>query len=81
MTPRRGPRLVVGALGGVPMRKKRKAVLAIVERGGRYWWRPLGIGFENPDGSIDVKLRAVPPSLVFRIRDIEPRVIAQETGT
>lgn len=62
-------------------RRKRKTVLAMVEQGGRCWWRPLGVGFENDDGSIDVKLRALPGSLVLRIRDVEPRAIAQEAGT
>lgn len=61
--------------------RKRKTVFAIVERDGRCWWRPLGVGFVNADGSIDVKLDAIPQSGALQLRDASPRVIAQESGT
>lgn len=61
--------------------RKRKAVYTIVERDGRCYWRPLGVGFENSDGTIDVRLDAFPQNGALRLRDAEPRVIAQEGGT
>lgn len=61
--------------------RKRKTVFAIVEREGRCWWRPLGVGFVNADGSIDVRLDALPTSGALQLRDAEPRVVAQECGT
>ena len=61
--------------------RKRKTVYTIVERGGRCWWRRLGVGFVNADGSIDVKLDALPQNGALQLRDAEPRVIAQECGT
>ncbi len=61
--------------------RKRKTVYTIVERDGRSWWRPVGVGFVNADGSIDVKLDAFPQSGALHLRDVEPRVVAQESGT
>lgn len=61
--------------------KKRKTVYTIVEHEGRYWWRPLGVGFVNADGSIDVKFDALPQNGALQVRDAEPRVITQERGT
>jgi len=61
--------------------RKRKMVYTIVERDGRCWWRRLGVGFVNADGSIDVKLDALPHNGALQLRDAEPRVVAQECGT
>ena len=61
--------------------RKRKTVYTIVEQGGRCSWRRLGVGFVNADGSIDVKLDALPQNGALQLRDAEPRVIAQECGT
>ena len=61
--------------------RKKKTVYSIVERDGRCWWRRLGVGFVNADGSIDVKLDVLPENGALQLRDAEPRVIAQECGT
>ncbi|MBX3259085.1 MAG: hypothetical protein KIS78_32470 [Labilithrix sp.] len=61
--------------------RKRKTVYTIVERDGRCWWRPLGVGFVNPDGSIDVRLDAFPQSGALQLRDAGPRGLPGEAGT
>lgn len=61
--------------------RKRKVVYTIVEREGCCYWRPLGIGFENADGTIDIRLNAFPKNSALRLLDAEPRAIAQEGGT
>lgn len=58
--------------------RKRKTVYSIVERDGRCFWRPLGTWFDNPDGSIDVRLDAPPEGGALRLRDGEPHAFAQE---
>jgi hypothetical protein len=62
--------------------RKRKTVFAIVERDGRSWWHPHGVGFVNADGSIDVKLDAIPQNGALQIRDAVRRPAhVQESGT
>ena len=60
--------------------RKKKTVLAIVEQDGRRWWRPLGVGVVNADGSIDVRLDGPPLCGALRVRDVEPRAIEAERG-
>lgn len=62
-------------------RRIRKTVYTIVERDGRCWWRSLGVGFVNADGSIDVRLDAFPQYGALQLRDSEPRTRPQESGT
>lgn len=61
--------------------RRRKTVYSLVEHEGRCWWRRLGVGFVNADGTIDVKLNELPQSGALQLRDAEPRVIALECGT
>ena len=67
-------------------RTKMKVVYTITSREGRAgdsgrcsvkkYWSRVGIAFENSDGSLDVKLEALPVSGELHIRDYVPR---QET--
>ena len=58
--------------------KKMKSVYSVVERNNRTYWRSLGIGFVNRDGSINLKLDTFPlwnggKELVIQVRDYEPK--------
>jgi hypothetical protein len=48
-----------------------KMVYAITERGGRSFWTKIGVGFMNKDGSITLKLDAIPVSGQVQVRDWE----------
>jgi hypothetical protein len=61
--------------------RKRKTVFTIVERDGRCWWRPLGVARVNADGTIDVRLDAPPQNGALQLRDVEPPVLVQESGS
>lgn len=55
--------------------KKWKAVYTIVERAGdssKKFWLRIGTAFVNRDGSINVKLDAMPTNGTLHIRDYEP---------
>src|SRR5262249_4592303 len=52
---------------------KMKTVYAITERGGRSFWTKIGVGFANRDGSISLRLDAVPVNGTMQVRDYEPR--------
>lgn len=52
---------------------KMKVAYVITERGERSYWNRIGAAFTNKDGSITVKLDAVPMSGTLQIRDYEPR--------
>lgn len=52
---------------------KMKVVYVISSRGERRYWNRVGVAFVNSDGSINVKLEAVPVSGEFQIRDYTPR--------
>lgn len=52
---------------------ERKTIYTIVERkDGKSYWVRVGAGFVNRDGSITVKLDAVPVNGVLQVRDWEP---------
>ncbi len=55
------------------MDAKMKIVYVITERNGRHYWNRVGVAFVNRDGSLNVKLEAVPVSGEFQIRDYTPR--------
>ncbi len=55
------------------MDAKMKIVYVITERNGRNYWNRVGVAFVNRDGSLNVKLEAVPVSGEFQIRDYTPR--------
>ncbi|MBP9111682.1 MAG: hypothetical protein KBF88_02690 [Polyangiaceae bacterium] len=53
---------------------KMKTVYTVVERGeGKSFWNRIGTGFVNRDGSINLKLDALPTNGTLQIRDWEPR--------
>ena len=56
---------------------KFKVCYVITERGEKTYWNRIGVAFTNKDGSINVKLDAVPVSGELQIRDY----VAREDGT
>ncbi|HKO91731.1 MAG TPA: hypothetical protein VJU61_11285 [Polyangiaceae bacterium] len=52
---------------------KMKIVYVITERNSRKFWNRIGVAFVNPDGSLNVKLEAVPVSGEMHVRDYVPR--------
>ena len=52
---------------------KMKIAYVITTRNSRSFWNRVGVAFVNSDGSINVKLEAVPVSGELQIRDYVPR--------
>ena len=52
---------------------KMKIVYVITERNSKSYWNRVGVAFVNSDGSINVKLEALPVSGELQIRDYVPR--------
>ena len=52
---------------------KMKIVYVISKRGTRNYWTRVGVAFVNRDGSLNVKLEAIPISGDIQIRDYVPR--------
>jgi hypothetical protein len=52
---------------------KMKIVYVISERGQKHYWNRIGVAFVNNDGSINVKLDAVPVTGELQIRDYTAR--------
>ncbi len=50
-----------------------KTVFTIVEHKGRSYWTKVGIGFVNNDGSLSLKLEALPVNGQLQVRDYESR--------
>jgi hypothetical protein len=50
-----------------------KIVYVISDRGSRQYDNPIGVAFINGDGSINVRLEAIPVSGEMQIRDYVPR--------
>lgn len=48
---------------------KMKLVYVITQRSGKSFWSRIGVAFVNTDGSINVKLDAMPVSGEMQIRD------------
>ncbi len=51
---------------------KMKTVFTIVERSGKSYWQRIGVGFVNSDGSVSLKLDAIPINGSMQMRDYEP---------
>lgn len=50
-----------------------KAVYTVVDRGqGKSFWIRIGVGFTNRDGSLNLRLDAVPVNGTLQVRDWEP---------
>jgi hypothetical protein len=52
--------------------KTMKTVLTVVERGGKSFWTRVGVGFVNQDGSLNLRLDAIPVNGTLQVRDWEP---------
>lgn len=52
---------------------KMKVVYVITKRGERSYWNRIGVAFVNRDGSLNVKLEAIPVDGACHIRDYVPR--------
>jgi hypothetical protein len=52
--------------------KNLKSVYTIVDRGGKTFWVRIGVGFTNRDGSLNLKLDAIPVNATLHVRDWEP---------
>jgi hypothetical protein len=52
---------------------KMKVVYVITKRGERSFWNRIGVAFVNRDGSLNVKLEAIPVDGACHIRDYVPR--------
>jgi hypothetical protein len=50
-----------------------KAVFAITERGDKSYWTRVGVAYVNRDGSLTLKLDALPISGTLQVRDEDPR--------
>jgi len=59
---------------------KMKIAYVITQRKDRNFWNRVGVAFVNSDGSINVKLEAVPVSGEIQIRDYQPRDELAVTG-
>jgi len=56
-----------------PRNSKMKVVYTVVDRGQKSYWVRVGVGFENQDGSLNLKLDAVPTNGTLQVREWEPR--------
>ena len=50
-----------------------KIVYVIAKRNNKSYWNRIGVAFVNSDGSLNVRLEAVPVSGELHIRDYVPR--------
>ncbi len=50
-----------------------KAVFTVIERSGKSYWLRVGVGFVNRDGSITLKLDAIPVNGTLQVREWESR--------
>ena len=53
--------------------KPMKIVYTITERGDKSYWTKIGVAYTNRDGSINLKLEAVPVNGTMQVRDWTPR--------
>jgi hypothetical protein len=58
---------------------KMKIAYVISQRNNKSYWNRVGVAFVNSDGSINVKLEAVPVNGEVQIRDYVPREEAPGT--
>ncbi|MFC1641810.1 hypothetical protein ACFL5O_03850 [Myxococcota bacterium] len=52
---------------------KMKVVYVIAQRNNKSYWNRIGVAFVNSDGSLNVRLEALPVSGELQIRDYVPR--------
>ena len=58
-----------------------KIAYVITQRKDKNFWNRVGVAFVNNDGSINVKLEAVPVSGEIQIRDYQPKDELASTST
>jgi len=49
--------------------KQLKIVYTITERGEKHFWNRIGVGYVNRDGSLNIKLDAMPVNGTMHVRD------------
>ncbi len=54
-----------------------KMVYTVVDRAGKSFWVRVGVGFVNRDGSLNLRLDAIPTNGTLQVRDWEERDGAQ----
>ena len=59
---------------------KYKVCYVITERNDNKYWNRIGVAFTNKDGSLNVKLDALPIGGTLQIRDYEPREEFETNG-
>jgi len=52
--------------------KNMKSVYTVVDRGGKSFWVRIGVGFTNRDGSLNLRLDAIPVNGTLQVREWEP---------
>lgn len=57
---------------------KMKIAYVVTQRGTHKYWTRIGVAFVNRDGSINVKLEAVPVTGEIHVRDYVPREDREE---
>ena len=57
--------------------KNMKAVFTITEHNDRSYWHRIGVGYVNRDGSINIRLDAVPVNGTLHVREWTARDEAQ----
>ena len=60
---------------------KMKIAYVVTQRGTNKYWTRIGVAFVNRDGSINVKLEAVPVSGEIHVRDYVPRDDREDATT
>ncbi len=58
----------------------RKYVYSVTERADRSFWTRIGMAFVNRDGSLTVRLDAIPVNGVLQIRDEDPTARSRSGG-
>lgn len=59
---------------------KMKIVYVITQRNNKNYWNRVGVAFVNSDGSINVKLEAMPVNGEMQIRDYSAREDTQSSN-
>jgi hypothetical protein len=67
----------------VAQQRGMKAVFTVVERGaGKSYWTRIGVGFVNNDGSLNLRLDALPINGTLQVREWEqPRELDRRPST
>jgi hypothetical protein len=56
-----------------PFNKNMKSVYTVIDRGqGKSIWVRVGVGFTNRDGSLNLRLDAIPVNGTLQVREWEP---------